>query len=157
MPEEVTQILPVIDPNDPISSNRFLYYILEEPNSPSITPPNAIKVVQYQTLPRAFVHGDPDDFRQPYGLATYDHELDFGEILKYNLLPYNPRQRFLYDLWLSFDHNKNRLARFLTQFYRIIENDPARTRLSLAARLINDDSTLDSIIAMVEAIPDDQN
>lgn len=148
--EPPKQIEPAIDPNAPVSDNRFSYYILEEPNSPSVTPPNAIRVVQYQR--RQFLHDDPDDFRRPYGFAEYERELTFNELDEYNLLPFEKDQILLFDLWQDFGKDKVKLLAFLASFFKMTEGDPKRRRIGMVTKLAMDKWTLKKAQAEVKKI-----
>lgn len=127
------QIEPSIDPHTPITSEVHSYYILEEPNSPSVAPPNAIRKVQYKR--RQFLHDDPDDFRRPYGYVDYENELSFEEIDKYNLLPFDRTQILLYDLWQSFGKDKPRMLKFFEYFFKAVLGDTDGHRMKSATKL----------------------
>lgn len=144
------QIEPAIDPNAPATDNRFSYYILEEPNSPSVAPPNALRVVQYRR--RQFLHDDPDDFRRPYGFAEYERELTFEDIDKYNLLPFDHDQIILFDLWKSFGKDKVKMAQYFTMFFKVMEDDPQGNRLKLASKLITETWSLKKIKSTIKSI-----
>lgn len=144
------QILPIIDPNASEGDDRYLYYLLEEPNSPSVAPPNAAKVVQYAR--RQFLHDDPDDFRRPYGYAEYSRELTFEDIDNYNLLPFDRDQIILFDLWKSFNKDKVKMAQFFTLFFKIMEDDPQGNRLKMASKLITETWSLKKIKSTIKSI-----
>lgn len=135
MTDKPKQIEPAIDPEPPTKgSERFQYYLLEKPNSPSVTPPNAVTVVQYKR--RQFLHDDPNDFRRPYGYCEYERELSFTEIDKYNLLPFDPEQILLFDLWQSFDKDKRKMMEFFNRLFGETETDPDRRKPIAANKLI---------------------
>lgn len=144
------QVEPAINPNLPTTDERHAYYILQEPSSPSVAPPNAIRVVQYKR--RQFLHDDPEDFRRPYGFAEWENELTFSEIYAYNLLPFDRDLIFLYDLWVEFGKDKKKLLNFFTQFSKIITGDPKRRRLDLAIKLVMGKLSLKKIMEMVKKI-----
>lgn len=144
------QQLPVIDPNKPEGDATYRYYILEEPKSPSVTPPNAIRVVQYAR--RQFIHSEDEDYRRPYGYVDYSHELTFGELDAYNLLPFDPDQITLFDLWQSFEKDKAVLLIFFGGFFEVIEGDPELYRLGLAIKLAGREWTLKKAKAAVKRI-----
>lgn len=144
------QVEPVLDPNEPITDNRHTYYILEEPQSPSVAPPNALRVVQYKR--RQFLHDDPDDFRRPYGFAEYERELSFEDIDKYNLLPFDHDQIILFDLWKSFNKDKTKMAQYFTQYFKIMEDDPLGNRLKMTSKLITETWSLKKIKTTISKI-----
>jgi len=132
------QIEPSLDPNPPETNERHSYYILKEPSSPSIAPPNAVDKVQYQrqgAYVQQYLHDDSSDFRRPWGFVTYERELSFEEIDEYNLLHYDPAQRALFDLWKLFKKDKVKLLAFFTHYFDVIKDDPKRERLDLAYKL----------------------
>lgn len=145
-----SQIQPAIDPNPPTTDSRYSYYILEEPNSPSVAPPNAIRVTQYRR--RQFILDDPEDYRRPYGYAEYERELTFGELDQYNLLPFDPNMIAMFDLWQSFEQDGTALLAFFVRFFKVIEADPKLSRLKLATRLARKGWTLRTVRALIREI-----
>lgn len=144
------QIQPAISPDPPTTDARYSYYILEEPKSPSVAPPNAIRVVQYKR--RQFAFDDPEDYRRPYGFCEYSHELTFTELDAYNLLPFDPNMIAMFDLWQSFEHDTTALLSFFTRFFKVIEADPQLSRLAQATRLAKKGWTLRTVKTLVKEI-----
>lgn len=144
------QQLPILDPNPPTTDNRYSYYILEEPNSPSVAPPNALQISQYRR--RQFLHDDPEDFRRPYGFCEYERELTFTELDQYNLLPFDPNMIAMFDLWQSFEQDGTALLAFFVRFFKVIEADPKLSRLKLATRLARKGWTLRTVKTLIKDI-----
>lgn len=144
------QIEPAIDPDEPTTAERHSYYLLQEPKSPSVAPPNALRVVQYAR--RQFLHDDPDDFRRPYGFVEYERELTFKEIAEYNLLPFDRDDILLFDLWQSFGQDKAKMQSFFIQYFKVTKGDVEGERMKLASKLITGEWSLGKVKAAIKAI-----
>lgn len=143
------QIEPAIDPNAPTGPERHSYFILRKPQSPSVTPPNAMKVTQYHK--RSWLPGEySDDERRPWGQVLYQRELTYSEILEYDLLPLDPEQIALFDLWVSLDKDKDKMSAFFVEFFE--NGDTARKRVESASRLVAKGWTLKKAIEAIKRI-----
>lgn len=144
------QIEPQLDPEKPTSKNRYLYYLMEKPNSPSITPPNAVRVVQYEKA--QYLHDAPYDFRQPYGFVEYDHELTFQEVEDYNLLPFDRDTIIFYDLWRLCSKNTKRMEAAFDQYFRMLKEDPEGKCVGMVINLVTNGWTSPKVKAAVKKL-----
>lgn len=142
------QITPAIDPNSPTGPERHSYFILKKPQSPSVTPPNAIKVLQYRK--RSWLPGEySDDERRPWGQVLYQRELTFDEIDEYDLLPMDPVEIALFDLWVSLGKDKDKMQAYTAEFF---ENDAVRKRVASMERLVGKGWGLKKVTTAIEGI-----
>jgi hypothetical protein len=116
-----------------------------------------MRVTQYKR--RQFLHSDlaDEDYRRPYGFAEYSRELTFTELDEYNLLPFDPSQIALFDLWQSLDKSKDKLLAFFVQFFKVIEGDPELYRLNLATKLAAKGWTINTVKALIKGIGDEKS
>lgn len=150
-PRPPKQIEPLLDPNAPDTANRVRYFILNEPQSPTVAPPNAVRWQEYD-VPRMLRQNDPDDDRVAWGFIEYEEKVTWQELKEYNMLPFNYDESILFDLWQSFDEDKDKLMDFLGLFFTAVEGDTGLRRLGLALKLLDRDWTLKRARLAVEEI-----
>lgn len=139
------QIDPVIDPIEPeLGSERYFYYLLQEPESPSVTPPNAVDVKQYHRAHFLFPD-DPENFMVAYGFAEYERELSIEELEKYNMLPFDYDKGLLFRLHQQFEGDDTQLLKYCEMFFKVIKDDPSLVKFELVKKLRNRQWTLKSL------------
>lgn len=145
------QILPRLDPDPPETGAEAWYYILNEPHSPLVAPPNALKVETYDA-PRLLNPDDRSDDRVVYGFGGWEKPVTWNELEKYNMLPFDFDERILYDLWQLLGKDKESLMVYLTVFFGLLEGDKGANCLGLAIKLASRDWTLSRATTAVGAL-----
>jgi hypothetical protein len=145
------QIEPLLDPNQPETTNRFPYYLLEEMHSPPISSPNAVRWRAYHG-PRTLRQGGLPDQRVAYGFIEYEERLSWADLKKYNMLPFDYAESLLFDLWQALGEDKAKLADFFERFFKVIEDDPDLSRIESALGLVYWGRTPEQIKESIEAI-----
>lgn len=135
------QIQPLINPEPPETTSRFRYFSLNEPQSPQVAPPNAIRAQTYDA-PRMLRPDDQHDNRIAYGFVEYESALTWAELEKYNMYSFDYDEGVLYDLWQLLDKDKKALMRYLTSFFGLLEGDKGANCLGLAIKLASREWTL---------------
>lgn len=145
------QIEPLLDPNKPDSDNRYPYYLLEPLHSPPVSTPNAIRWEPYDR-PKFLRQEEPKDYRVVYGFIEYEERVSWADLAKYNMLPFDYDESLLFDLWCSFEKDKNRLLAYFVRFFRVTEGDDELRRMGLVCKLIGRNWTLAKARAEIKRI-----
>lgn len=146
-PASITvQIEPRVDPVPPESGGqRYDYFLLEPLHSPPIIPPNSTNWLAYPEPRSYFQEDNPDDRRRAYGAAVYPRPLTWKELENYNMLPMDYNEALLYDLFMSFSKDIDKMTTFLGHFFNVTKGDPGLRRLSLATKLFSRGATFKSL------------
>lgn len=144
------QIDPAIDPIEPREgSKRYFYHILQEPHSPSIAPPNAIEIKQFER-PKFLFPDDPKNFMVTYGFGQYERELTDDELRLYNMLPMDYDAGLLFRLRQEFNEDAKKLLEYCSVFFKMIEDDPLLLRFDLIKKLRDREWDLKKIQAEIK-------